>query len=279
MQGWRLDMEDAHISEPLPGLKGHYIFGVFDGHAGDQTAKLSAQHLLDILSQEEKYQEYLANQSNTASLEQALTNAFINFDKKIYNEDSHSNSGCTSCVVVVTPTKFICANAGDSRSIVGDKSAVDTFYPLSFDHKPSDDLESKRITNAGGFVNYGRVDGELAVSRAFGDFRYKDMTLDHNSTKVICVPDINVIERTKNNDFLIIACDGLWDVYSNENAIKEVREKYSQFEQPVVLEEGAESVLLNEEQKLRKLVEHMLDSSLNLGSKDNISCIVIKFKN
>lgn len=283
MQGWRIDMEDAHISVALPGLDNHYIFGVFDGHAGDRAAKLAAEHLVDLLVATAEYKSYLTEKQPDI-LAKALTQSFKDFDQKIYQEGIHGNSGCTSCVVVVTPDSIICANAGDSRAIMGTLPQECT--PLSFDHKPSDDGESKRITESGGFVNFSRVDGELAVSRAFGDFRYKNQPLVFSENKVICVPDITINENA-NNDFIVIACDGLWDVFSNEDAILEVRKQYAHLSEvgylmnaPVpVAQDGQEPAKIlaeTEEDKLKVLVEHMLNKSLELGSKDNISCIIVK---
>ncbi|GMH80649.1 hypothetical protein TL16_g08635 [Triparma laevis f. inornata] len=80
-------------------------------------------------------------------------------------------SGCTAVCVVVTPTHIICANAGDSRSCYKKSSGV---VPLSDDHKPYNATEASRIETAGGYVSMKRVDGDLAVSRALGDFQYKD---------------------------------------------------------------------------------------------------------
>ncbi|CAM9345561.1 unnamed protein product, partial [Ectocarpus fasciculatus] len=79
-------------------------------------------------------------------------------------------SGCTAVCTLITPKYIICANAGDSRSVLGTGGAT---KPLSYDHKPHLELERKRIENAGGGVQWKRVDGDLAVSRAFGDFQYK----------------------------------------------------------------------------------------------------------
>lgn len=105
-----------------------------------------------------------------------------------------------------------------------------------------------------------RVDGELAVSRAFGDFSYKNRDdLAPAEQKVSCYPDIKIIERTPNDDILILACDGLWDVFSSELAVTATRELF---------EEGERDVSL--------IAEELLDLSLMRGSKDNISCIVVR---
>jgi serine/threonine protein phosphatase PrpC len=79
-------------------------------------------------------------------------------------------SGCTSVTAIITPKYIICANAGDSRCVLGTGG---TARPMSEDHKPHSVEEKRRIESAGGFVQWNRVDGDLAVSRALGDFTYK----------------------------------------------------------------------------------------------------------
>ena len=108
----------------------------------------------------------------------ALVKAYVSLDKALraHQNDTPSDrhkpdkSGCTAVCTLVTPKYIICANAGDSRSVMGTAGGT---KPLSYDHKPNLEMERKRIENAGGCVQWKRVDGDLAVSRAFGDFQYK----------------------------------------------------------------------------------------------------------
>lgn len=85
------------------------------------------------------------------------------------------NAGCTACVCLVTIDTIYCANAGDSRAILVSKSGKVT--ELSHDHKPDNEGEMQRIKAAGGFVDDGRVQGIIAVSRAIGDWEYKNPAL------------------------------------------------------------------------------------------------------
>ena len=80
-------------------------------------------------------------------------------------------TGSTACVVVVMKDSIYCANSGDSRAVLCRNSQA---VELSFDHKPDNDDEQARIESAGHFVEDGRVDGNLALSRAIGDYQYKD---------------------------------------------------------------------------------------------------------
>lgn len=81
-----------------------------------------------------------------------------------------TQAGCTATVVLLTDSKIICANAGDSRAILCEKGQT---IELSKDHKPTSPEEKKRVVNAGGEVELGRVNGILSLSRAIGDFEYK----------------------------------------------------------------------------------------------------------
>lgn len=84
-------------------------------------------------------------------------------------------TGATACVVFIGKNEIVCSNAGDSRAVLakGDVSPH-TVEELSYDHKPQNDNELRRIENSGHFVEDDRVDGNLALSRAIGDYQYKD---------------------------------------------------------------------------------------------------------
>jgi serine/threonine protein phosphatase PrpC len=81
-------------------------------------------------------------------------------------------AGCTSCVVLITPDTIYCSNSGDSRAVLATKAGK--CIELSYDHKPDNEIEMARVKAAGGFVEDGRVQGVIAVSRAIGDWEYKN---------------------------------------------------------------------------------------------------------
>lgn len=89
-------------------------------------------------------------------------------------EEGNSFAGCTASVVLITKTEIICANAGDSRSVLSKKGKA---KDLSTDHKPDLPSEKRRIERANGYVEESRVNGMLALSRAMGDFEYKSNPL------------------------------------------------------------------------------------------------------
>eukprot|EP00286_Rhodomonas_abbreviata_P017842 CAMPEP_0181324710 /NCGR_PEP_ID=MMETSP1101-20121128/20513_1 /TAXON_ID=46948 /ORGANISM="Rhodomonas abbreviata, Strain Caron Lab Isolate" /LENGTH=333 /DNA_ID=CAMNT_0023432921 /DNA_START=141 /DNA_END=1138 /DNA_ORIENTATION=+ len=261
MQGWRLEMEDAHISVNMPSKPDHLFLGVWDGHAGAGAAKYAQENIIQTLEATDEWKEYLKSEGeNEELIGKALIAAFLAIDvsMRAYQEtNTKDTSGCTSVTAMVTPKFIICANAGDSslRDGCGGQRQAS-----SFDHKPDNQLERERCEAAGGFVQWKRIDGDLAVSRALGDFGYKTRPdLPAEQQKVSPYPDIVVHERTDTDDVLLLACDGLWDVMSNPEAIAELR----------ALFDSGETVM-------SKIAEEMLDVSLNKGSRDNISAMVVK---
>jgi len=262
MQGWRLEMEDAHVSIDIPSQPDHLFLAVFDGHAGAGGAKFAAKEMIGILEKCSEWLEYKAgNCGDIQLLGNAMITTFIEVDSKMrVHQDSTAGadtSGCTSVTCIITPKYILCANAGDSRCVMGTNGVAKA---LSDDHKPRNDAEMKRILAAGGFVQWDRVDGDLAVSRALGDFSYKNRPdLPPKDQKVSCHPDISIHERLPTDDIVLLGCDGVWDVLSTTEAINLVREIY---------EAGENSVV--------KIAEEVLDIALGKGSKDNISAVVVR---
>lgn len=163
-------------------------------------------------------------------------------------------AGTTALIAVMHHTKLIVANVGDSRGVMCDFKG--NAIPLSFDHKPQQVREQKRISDAGGFISFKgvwRVAGILATSRALGDYPLKEKNL------VIADPDILSFDLIDHRPmFLILATDGLWDTFTNEEAVAYIRER---LDEPHF---GAKSITLQ---------------SYSRGSVDNITVLVIVFKN
>ena len=117
--------------------------------------------------------------------------------------------GCTGNILLITPDHFICANAGDTRAVLKNGQ---TAISLSFDLKPDDLFETERIVASGKKVLHGKVDGVLGVSRAFGDFRFKkNPDLAPENQAVSPFPDVLIRPRHEDDEFIVIACDGIWD--------------------------------------------------------------------
>lgn len=256
MQGWRISMEDAHLmvldlgvvapyappeteadtetepesktdSRSLP-LKEKFqgqdpvsagdlgekmaFFGVFDGHGGARVALFAGEHLPNILRTQTPL---LAQKLYT----HALQDAFLACDRAILDDPAMANdqSGCAATTALITPTRIVCANAGDLRTVLGRDGVA---KPMSYDHKPQNEGEKARIVAAGGFVEANRVNGNLALSRCLGDFLFKKAGhLPAEEQVVTAYPDVLEHELGEEDEFLIVACDGIWDCLLSQECV------------------------------------------------------------
>ena len=187
--------------------------------------------------------------------------------KKIEAEDRrnylYSESGCTANVVLVADKKIYCANAGDSRSVI---SVAGKAHQLSEDHKPDNDDEKNRIEKAGGYVMAGRTNGVLSLSRAIGDFDYKDMTKDPKEHIITAFPEVSIRDLTDDTEFIICACDGIWDCLNPQESVDKVKE----------LNSKSKDLKRNVEELLDNIIADDVGTSGGIGC-DNMTCFIIQF--
>jgi len=247
-------MEDAHVCMCSWGSpnKGH--FSVFDGHGGAKAAKYCGVHL-------EKELQTLQNYSPSA-----IQDSFLSLDRKLKQHLQNDQSGCTCITAIVTyspdTSKYTLnvANIGDSRAILIKKGSESEVLG-TVDHKPEDEGEKKRICAAGGFVSASfpaRLDGAISLSRAFGDFEYKQNPgFEAKDQKMSPFPDVYLWTASR-GDILVLACDGVFDVMTNQELATAV-------------------VSLIEKNKDMGIVCKMiLDECLGKGSRDNMTLVVIE---
>lgn len=109
---------------------------------------------------------------------------------------------------MITPDQYVVANSGDSRSVLSRDGVA---LNLSNDHKPESPEEEARVTNAGGKIVMGRVNGGLNLTRSFGDFDYKkNPDLSYDKQMITCKPDIVAYGREEKDQFILCGCDGIW---------------------------------------------------------------------
>ncbi|KAJ1620489.1 phosphatase 2C-like domain-containing protein [Pavlovales sp. CCMP2436] len=218
MQGWRAQMEDDHlITLSLPEASDVSLFGVFDGHGGDHVAHYTAKHVQRHLLSAHEFKPPLNAQNLGAAFSRAILALDADLRAQPEHVNGHDQSGSTLTMVAITPTEIICANTGDSRSVL---SRGGTAIDLSNDHKPFLEEEKTRIERAGGHVKFNRVNGDLAVSRALGDFAYKQRDdLSAEVQAVTALPELMSETRQAEDDFVILACDGIWDVMSSQECV------------------------------------------------------------
>ncbi|PWN35599.1 PP2C-domain-containing protein [Meira miltonrushii] len=292
---WRRTMEDAHaFVYDFGSVHGQGYFGVFDGHAGKHSAEWCGQHfheyLLDTLVNHsnqsvpdifnktyhsvDQQLSQLADQLGSSSGCTAVTVLLRLEDEdgkpaahaetggvdKTSRKDSSKSKDASSKIegvsanvskdglVEVSGEKIrrvlYTANVGDARAVLcrGGKAVR-----LTYDHKGSDAQEAKRIMDAGGFVMNNRVNGVLAVTRSLGDAAMKDF--------VVGAPYTTETTLSDQDSFLIVACDGLWDVADDQDAVDLIRDE----EDPQVA--------------AARLLQHALSNF----STDNTSVMVVRF--
>jgi serine/threonine protein phosphatase PrpC len=226
IKGARPTMEDESIMCELD-LPGYYLFAVFDGHGGSLTSNYLKNNFQIFFQKHRLWKNYVMKETSSDlknsclssynSIETGIdewttlfTKIFIEFDEKLFNE--HFNDGSTAVVVLLTPKNYICASVGDSEASIIDKSSS---YKLSTNHKPLMEEEKKRIIASNNFVMRGRINGDINLSRAFGDFKFKAMTnlnIYPSDYGIIVIPTVKMFPRNIKDQYLVLACDGLWDI-------------------------------------------------------------------
>uniref|UniRef100_A0A8D0AFH3 Protein phosphatase 1L n=1 Tax=Sander lucioperca TaxID=283035 RepID=A0A8D0AFH3_SANLU len=254
IQGRRDHMEDRfEVLTDIVNKSHPSIFGIFDGHGGEAAADFAKAHLPEALRQQ--LLTYEREREGGLSYPSILEQQILNLDREMLDKLSatYNEAGTTCLVALLSDKELTVANVGDSRGVLCDKDG--NAIPLSHDHKPYQLKERKRIKKAGGFISFNgswRVQGILAMSRSLGDYPLKNLNV------VIPDPDIMSFDLNKlQPEFMILASDGLWDTFSNEEAVRFIRERLGE---PHF---GAKSIVLQ---------------SFYRGCPDNITVMVVKFK-
>ncbi|KAL1568374.1 protein-serine/threonine phosphatase [Salvia divinorum] len=216
------------------------LFAIFDGHLSREIPNFLKSHLFNNILKEPDF---------WTATDAAIRRAYRITDSTILEKAKDLGKGGSTAVtaILINCRKLVVANVGDSRAVICKNGVA---KQLSIDHEPESERDT--IENKGGFVSkfpgdVPRVDGQLAVARAFGDKTIKD----HLSSE----PDVIVETIDDETEFMILASDGVWKVMSNEEAVKCIRQ---------IKDAKSAAKRLNEEALARK-------------STDDISCIVVRF--
>lgn len=281
--------QKSNESSPL------HFFGVYDGHGGAQASNFCKDRLHQALVEEleavisgERSSIDGSNSNWKRLWERALVSCFKKVDAEVGQEPNRRDDsgegndmeccsepiapetvGTTAVIAIVGSCQVIIANCGDSRAVLcrGGKA-----IPLSDDHKPQRADEMARIEAAGGKVicwNGYRVLGVLAMSRAIGDRYLKP--------SIIPDPDITFTERVKEDECLILASDGLWDVISNEEACDIARRRIAHWhnKNPV---SSLKSTDQSMDPAAQSAANHLCKLAIQRGSSDNITVLVVDLK-
>lgn len=218
-------MEDAHTHLlSLSDDKDAAFFAVYDGHGGAKVAQYAGTHVHKKIINQPAYKQ--------GDIAEAIKQGFLEVDQDMLNDENMKDelAGTTALIALIKNNKIFCGNVGDSRAIASVSGQV---HQLSFDHKPSNEAETKRIVAAGGWVEFNRVNGNLALSRALGDFVFKKNDKKRPEEQIVTAfPDVTVEEVTLSHEFMVLACDGIWDVMTNQEVIDFVRTRIAERMEP-----------------------------------------------
>ena len=255
--------------------KNTFFFAVYDGHGGNGCS----------LYLKENLHNYIKNFSKD-SLNDAINLVEENYIKNEALDEKgevKDPSGSCGIIALIQQNKLIIANVGDSRLVLFKKSAL--FFSTE-DHKPGSPSEKLRIEKAGGTIyqtpslfplhqNGKEIEtpwrvlpGRLSVSRTFGDVEAKNENLGGMKNVVVALPDITEIELDEDFNFIVLGCDGIFDVLSNEEILECVK---------IVIKEKDIKDLnnINISELCGYIADMIIKSSLAKDSYDNVSCIVV----
>ena len=253
-QGYRPSMEDAHAIH----INNKWAFGaVFDGHGGDACAKFMASEYPKELA---KFQ-VVPTTADLTKLAAELDTRFLGSERDQLSLDGRRQSGSTAAFVVVrllpgTRRKLLVGNVGDSRVLLGKADGSihrgdGTDFALTTDHKPDLPLERCWIEKHQGFVSNGRLCGVLSMSRAFGNapLKHSGLRAEPQMRELCC----------QNTDFLLVACDGIFDhgAFNNASVIEFAAKHLASDMQPM---------------RVAKLI---CQEAIRRGSSDNVTCMVV----
>jgi serine/threonine protein phosphatase PrpC len=270
VQGLRDHMEDAVvIASTLAGdLAECSYVAILDGHGGYYASDWASKHLLPVLLQDPRLEEALRNPvppRNAAVFKEGFISSDSLLRKKLNAKGLEGRqgvrrAGTTAATAFITPKHIIMINAGDSRAVLIRNNAA---YQVNIEHSPLMPAERERVEHAGSFVSdRGRIHDNLNVSRGIGDHGHKDNPdLPLAAQAVSPEPDVHVITRKGAEDqFLIVGSDGLYEPLGNKDVGVFVLQSWK-----------------DTHGDIQKVAEGLVDYSLEAGSRDNVTAIVVAF--
>lgn len=255
--GFRQNMEDVYVCVDNfmhdYGLKNliegpNAFYGVFDGHGGKHAADFACHHLPRFIFEDEDF---------PMEIERVVTSAFLQTDTAFAEAcslDADLDSGTTALTAFIVGRSLVVANAGDCRAVLCRRGKA---IEMSRDHKPICIKERTRIEACGGYVHDGYLNGQLNVARALGDFHMEGMK---NGGPLSAEPEFMRTKLTEEDEFLIIGCDGIWDVFRSQNAVDFARRRLQEHNDPV------------------KCSKELVDEALKRKSGDNLAAVVVCFQ-
>ncbi|MBA0856481.1 hypothetical protein Goshw_029111 [Gossypium schwendimanii] len=219
---------------------------VFDGHGGTDAALFIRKNILKFIVEDSHF---------PICVEKAIKSAFLKADYSFADASSLDiSSGTTALIALIFGRTLIIANAGDCRAVLGRRGRA---IEMSKDHKPNCTSERRRIEKLGGIIYDGYLNGQLSVARALGDWHMKGPK--GSACPLSAEPELQETELSEEDEFLIMGCDGLWDVMSSQCAVTMARKELMVHNDP--------------ERCSRELVRE----ALKRNTCDNLTVIVVCF--
>ncbi|KAG6409648.1 hypothetical protein SASPL_127689 [Salvia splendens] len=256
--GSRSSMEDAYVCADNMmndyGLNGSSdmpsaFYGVFDGHGGKHAADFVCHNLPRFIVEDGDFPQ---------DIDRVLSSAFLQTDAafaEACSTDEDLASGTTALAALVIGRSLVVANAGDCRAVLCRRGKA---IEMSRDHKPVCLRERLRIEASGGHVYDGYLNGQLNVARALGDWHMEGLK-GEDGGPLTAVPELMTTKLTEEDEFLIIGCDGLWDVFMSQNAVDFARRRLQEHNDPSMCSKD------------------LVDEALKRKSGDNLSVVVVCF--
>ncbi|KAG5564224.1 hypothetical protein RHGRI_000428 [Rhododendron griersonianum] len=259
--GGRSNMEDTHICiTDLAKNFGYHVlgeevisfYGVFDGHGGKGAANFVRDHLPRVIVEDADF---------PLELEKVVTRSFMETDAafaKSCSLESALSSGTTALTAMIFGRSLLVANAGDCRAVLSRRGMA---IEMSKDHRPCCDIERMRIESLGGFIDDGYLNGQLGVTRALGDWHMNGLkeTTTGMGGPLSAEPELKLLTLTKEDEFFIIGSDGMWDVFTSQNAVDFARRK------------------LQEHNDVKKCCKEIVEEALKRGAMDNLTVVMVCF--
>ncbi|KAF1777540.1 Protein phosphatase 2C family [Phytophthora cactorum] len=238
-------------------------FGLYDGHGGPEVAEYLAEKLHEnVFSHLQKATNEPKSARSMQSADIVLTDvvrtAYAATDEEIFKQELPS--GSTAVSVVIRGSTALVSSVGDSQVVLSTNGQA---KDMCIAHTPDLSSERDRILKAKGQISKGRIYGMLGVSRAFGDIDFKtgrgEFKNRFNGDLVCATPDLVVHEVKSQDEFMVLGCDGLYDVMEPQDVVNFVRAK------------------LGLHGNVQHATEELVSHAIALGSTDNVSAIIVCF--
>ncbi|XP_062023808.1 probable protein phosphatase 2C 22 isoform X1 [Rosa rugosa] len=257
--GSRSNMEDVYVCVDNfmhdYGLKNFTdgpsaFYGVFDGHGGKHAADFACSNLPKFIFEDEDF---------PGDIQKVVSSAFLQTDTAFQEActlDATLASGTTALTALLVGRLLVVANAGDCRAVLCRRGKA---IAMSSDHKPICSKEIKRVEACGGSVYDGYLNGQLNVTRALGDWHMEGMK-SRDGGPLSAEPEVKTVKLTEEDEFLIIGCDGIWDVFRSQNAVDFARRRLQEHNDPATCSKD------------------LVDEALKRKSSDNLAVVVVCFQ-